>query len=172
VDIELRGYVDGSANLGILADAVKPMGVVVMASPAADDYNPFVISEPENPPTIEKSLEIIQGFFDQADAVGANEDELVRALAELHFGQALVIRGERGQREYSERENEQLRGDHTDSEKALIDTVNKQADVIERIKTARSNHPECNVHPDDDTVACGWKRAVQDIDKALAEVPE
>jgi hypothetical protein len=102
VDIELRGYVDGSANLGILADAVKPMGVMVMASPAADDYNPFVISEPENPPSIEASLELMQYYFDQAKEQGVDQSTLIGALADLHYGQALVIRGERGQREYLE----------------------------------------------------------------------
>ena len=39
---------------------------------------------------------------------------------------------------------------------------------IERIKTARSNHPECDVHPEGDVVTCGWKGAVLDIDRALA----
>jgi hypothetical protein len=103
VDVELRGYADGVANAAILADAVKPMGLVVMASEAADDFNPFAISEPEYPPTIEASLTLIQGIFDMAQGAGVEQDELVRALAELHYAQALVIRGERGQREQLER---------------------------------------------------------------------
>lgn len=43
--------------------------------------------------------------------------------------------------------------------------------VIERVRVSRSNHPECDVHPDDDPVSCGWKRAVIGTDKALATSP-
>ena len=40
--------------------------------------------------------------------------------------------------------------------------------VIERVKSARSDHPQCDVHDNDDPISCGWKRAVLDIDRALA----
>jgi hypothetical protein len=40
--------------------------------------------------------------------------------------------------------------------------------VIERVKAARSDHPTCTVHNAGDPVTCGWKRAVLDIDAALA----
>lgn len=40
--------------------------------------------------------------------------------------------------------------------------------VIAKIREARGNHPVCDVHPDDEPVSCGWKRAVLDIDAALA----
>lgn len=40
--------------------------------------------------------------------------------------------------------------------------------VIEQARKARGNHPECAEHPDGDVISCGWKRAVLDIDAALA----
>ena len=40
--------------------------------------------------------------------------------------------------------------------------------VIARVKAARSGHPKCDVHAGDGTISCGWKRAVLDIDRALA----
>ena len=40
--------------------------------------------------------------------------------------------------------------------------------VIEGVKAARSDHPKCDVHTDDDPISCGWKHAVIDIDRALA----
>jgi hypothetical protein len=42
--------------------------------------------------------------------------------------------------------------------------------VIERVKAARSDHPTCTVHDAGDPITCGWKRAVLDIDAALAEI--
>jgi hypothetical protein len=38
--IELRGYVDGVKTLVELAEAMKPITMVI-CSPADDDYNPF-----------------------------------------------------------------------------------------------------------------------------------
>lgn len=38
--IELRGYIDGQENLHALANAMKNQAVVV-ASTAAEDFNPF-----------------------------------------------------------------------------------------------------------------------------------
>lgn len=40
-DIELRGYVDGTATLVRLAEAVEDLGAMVVHSPAARAYNPF-----------------------------------------------------------------------------------------------------------------------------------
>ena len=40
--------------------------------------------------------------------------------------------------------------------------------VIEQVRAARGNHPECAEHPDGYVISCGWKRAVLDIDTALA----
>ena len=35
------------------------------------------------------------------------------------------------------------------------------------ICAALDGHPACDVHPDDDPVSCGWKRAVADVRRAL-----
>lgn len=39
--IELRGWVDGLDDVKALAAAVKPLGAVVVASVAEDNYDPF-----------------------------------------------------------------------------------------------------------------------------------
>ena len=56
----------------------------------------------------------------------------------------------------------------------LADLVNKLSNsvsqllyVIEEIETARSNHPTCGKHPEKDSVTCGWKVVVRDIDNVL-----
>ena len=35
------------------------------------------------------------------------------------------------------------------------------------IRAALANHPRCDIHPDDDPIKCGWKRAVADIQAVL-----
>ena len=35
------------------------------------------------------------------------------------------------------------------------------------IRAALGGHPVCDVHPDDDPVSYGWKRAVADVRRAL-----
>lgn len=44
--------------------------------------------------------------------------------------------------------------------------------ILERVRTARANHPECDRHSDEGPITCGWKLAVLDIDAALASEPE
>lgn len=39
--IEARGWCDGEAELRELAAALDPLGIMVVASPAAPDYAPF-----------------------------------------------------------------------------------------------------------------------------------
>lgn len=39
--------------------------------------------------------------------------------------------------------------------------------ALERVRGVRAQHPVCDVHPEDDSAACGWKRTVIDIDEAL-----
>lgn len=46
------------------------------------------------------------------------------------------------------------------------------AAVVEQVRAARSDHPACEKHPEREPVSCGWKRAVLDIDAALATAPE
>lgn len=53
-----------------------------------------------------------------------------------------------------------------DEARAKCDALQAQVD---NVRHARSNHPECDRHPDDDPVSCGWKRVVLDIDAALAK---
>jgi hypothetical protein len=162
--LELRGYMDQGIDedqptLQQFAEAMTPFGIVA-ASPAPVDYDPFAISEPDNPPTPEKSREVI---------------EVITELAMVHFMQAQVIRGERATREQAERElaRRELHHFETEQENAAFTAQLRVAlERIERIREARGNHPECEKHPEDNTITCGWKRAVQDIDKVLAEVPE
>lgn len=40
-------------------------------------------------------------------------------------------------------------------------------DSLDRVRKALSGHPACDVHPGDDPITCGWKRAVADIRRAL-----
>ncbi len=158
-DMELRGYVDGEDVLRTVADDMHPTQVI--ASPAADDYNPFGISQPEYPPTLDSSIELISEIVESAES----PEDLISTLAQLHLAQAIVIRGERYQRESAEqglldRELYQFEAEH----------------IIARIKAARSNHPDlpvCEKYPDpEDFVKCGWRSAVEEIDKVLEEIPE
>ena len=41
--------------------------------------------------------------------------------------------------------------------------------AIDRVREALNRHPTCDVHPDDDPITCGWKRAVADVTHALRE---
>jgi hypothetical protein len=56
--------------------------------------------------------------------------------------------------------------------KVLGEKLSQAEATIAKVKQARGNHPACDVHPDDDPVTCGWKRAVLDIDAALAHDTE
>lgn len=42
--------------------------------------------------------------------------------------------------------------------------------IVEGVRAALATHPHCDVHPDDDPVSCGWKRAVADVEHALEAV--
>jgi hypothetical protein len=44
-DVELRGYVDGLKSVIALAEALQPLEILVIASPAPDTYNPFETDE-------------------------------------------------------------------------------------------------------------------------------
>lgn len=157
---ELRGY----ATMEALVSLTSPPGeqpYIVTASPADDDYNPFAISEPENPPTLEKSIDVLTDIAKES----SNLVEVIERFAAIHYGQAMVIRGERGRAERAEAELVGRELHHFETEQ-----------IIERIQAARSNHPPlpvCQKHPDEqDAIKCGWRSAVEDIDKVLADVPE
>lgn len=42
-----------------------------------------------------------------------------------------------------------------------------RAETLAPIRAALADHPRCDIHPDDDPIKCGWKRAVADIQAAL-----
>ena len=42
-----------------------------------------------------------------------------------------------------------------------------RAKTLAPIRAALADHPRCDIHPDDDPIKCGWKRAVADIQAAL-----
>lgn len=55
---------------------------------------------------------------------------------------------------------------------ATVEDATTQRATIQRVRDARSNHPEipeCDRYTDDDPIKCGWKSAVESIDKALEE---
>lgn len=148
--VEVRGYVDGDmSDLELLASVAAPWQVI--ASPAPADFDPFRISEPDQPPTLEASQSVIESIFNDAP----NDEFAHQMLATIHQMQAVVIRQERALREKAEaelrdrelhhfeteQENAQLKADHTESEKALIDTVNTQADEIERLAKQYTSPP-------------------------------
>lgn len=98
--VELRGFIERDETyqlMRLFADDIGDEGVLVIASEADADYNPFKEAE---------------------------------------------------QRELHHFETEQ---------------------ILERIKAALANHPQCDVHDDDDPITCGWKAAVRDITKALED---
>jgi hypothetical protein len=98
-DIELRGYLDGEANLRLLAQQMEGIGLVI-ASPAEDDFDPFAISQPGHPPTPDASIDIIRAMWEDSES----PDDFLHRMAMMHYAQANVIRGERGRAERAERE--------------------------------------------------------------------
>ena len=41
------------------------------------------------------------------------------------------------------------------------------AKALAPIRAALANHPRCDIHPDDDPVKCGWKRAIASVQAVL-----
>lgn len=181
-DTELRGYMDmGTTDtLAAFANAVEPYGLVI-ASAVEDDYNPFGITEPEHPPTPEASREVIRGILQLLSPSDAED-----YLAQLHYGQAVVIRGERYRADQAEaelrdrelhhfeveQENERLREDAR-NQFETAERIRRERDkfweTLGKIKDIRANFPEkCEVHDEDD-ITCGWKSMIAGIDKVLAD---
>jgi hypothetical protein len=125
-DIELRGYIDGLATLRVTAKTLEGIGLVI-ASPAEDDFNPFAISEPDYPPTLESSRSLIAGLVEQT----GNLPDLYEYLAELHFRQANVIRGERYLREKAEAELRDRELHHFETEQ-MVAGASAVADSLEK----------------------------------------
>ena len=42
-----------------------------------------------------------------------------------------------------------------------------RAKTLAPIRAALADHPRCDIHPDDDPITCGWKRAVASVQAAL-----
>ena len=42
-----------------------------------------------------------------------------------------------------------------------------RAQALAPIRAALAGHPRCDIHPDGDSIACGWKRAVASVQAAL-----
>lgn len=42
-----------------------------------------------------------------------------------------------------------------------------RAQALAPIREALAGHPRCDIHPDDDAIKCGWKRAVFDVQSTL-----
>ena len=42
-----------------------------------------------------------------------------------------------------------------------------RAQALAPIREALAHHPRCDIHPDDDPITCGWRRAVASVQAAL-----
>lgn len=98
-DIELRGIIDGDATLRLTSQSLEGIGLVI-ASPAEDDYDPFGITYPDDPPSLEQSIDVLTGIAASVD----NLVGLIETFATLHYSQAMVIRNERFLHEQAEAE--------------------------------------------------------------------
>lgn len=54
--------------------------------------------------------------------------------------------------------------DDRDSARARVAELENFAD---RVRAALDGHPRCEIHPDDDVIGCGWKRAVASVQWAV-----
>lgn len=54
--------------------------------------------------------------------------------------------------------------------KALVEQSERLVAALEAVLGELAGHPECDVHPDDDPVTCGWKSAVIGVRRAIEEV--
>lgn len=61
VGVELRGYVDEQANMEAIAKAVDPLGLLVLASPMPDDFDPFTLET--------EALRLVRDAIDNVDDV-------------------------------------------------------------------------------------------------------
>lgn len=184
--LELRGYIDNGIDedetkLAALAEAMQPFGVVV-ASEAEHDYNPFrdwtggdqdrLARVSRYAAHLEQKLANIQ---DVADAQIDDKEHPLRrriVMQRREIRQAwLSSRNYQAMWRKAKRDNEERELHHFETEQEN----ERMRALLERIKQARSNHPDlpvCEKHPDEqDYVTCGWRLAVQDIDKVLADVP-
>lgn len=97
------------------------------------------ISEPENPPSLEKSIDVLTAMA--ASTTGLVE--LIESFASIHFGQAVVIRGERGRTERAEAELQARELHHFETEQ-----------IIEQIKAIHVAGGYVNAFYKDDRRKC------------------
>lgn len=57
----------------------------------------------------------------------------------------------------------------TDAIAELIKQRNEAQRKVDAIESALRYVPESEVHPEGDTISCGWKRAVADVRSAMAD---
>jgi hypothetical protein len=164
-DIELRGYLDDDNTdyrLVRFSKAMEPFGVVV-ASPAADDYDPFFIQGIPTEDVWQMQATVIQG--ERALREGAEAELRDRELH--HF----EVEQENARLMATNTELAQLlaatEGRADEYTRMMVGRVNEAEGVVDQIKAIRSNFPEkCDVHDDDD-ITCGWKHMIAGIDEVL-----
>ena len=170
--VELRGYMDQGIDedqptLEELAEAMKPFGVVV-ASEAERDYNPFAEWTGHLQDRLARLSRNIGHFQQRAEnaeaTLKADIDPKEMPLRRRIVMQRREIREAWNSSAMYQRMWRRVKGQQQERELHHFETEQ----ILERVQAARSNHPECDVHKDDDPVTCGWKMVVQDIDKALA----
>lgn len=104
--LEFRGFMPNK-RLPEFAAIMRPFGMVI-ASPIRDH-------EPMDDPTLAASMERVEDIHSTAEGEVAFRAE----MATLHYMQAMVIRGERDQREYVEREMASRELHHFETEQLL-----------------------------------------------------
>jgi hypothetical protein len=103
----------------------------------------------------------LRGYIDGEDVLRTVADDMVPTLV-------IASPADDDYNPFKEQESRELHHFETEQENARLEAENaKLVATLEAVRAARSNHPECDVHKEDDPVTCGWKRAVQEIDRAL-----
>ena len=72
-----------------------------------------------------------------------------------------------GQREQITRDIEAAHDLIRDGLTAAAHDAEVRAQALAPIREALAGHPHCDIHPDGDSIACGWKRAVASVQAAL-----
>lgn len=99
---------------------------------------------------------------DHADTVLALLDRLERA--ETERDQWHETADEANETMFAYRSHAQVLGQQLDAAEAERDAL---AAKLAAVRAALAGHPRCDVHPGDDAITCGWKRAVADVQAVL-----
>lgn len=92
------------------------------------------ITEPDNPPSFEKSHQVIVSMME-----GTSAAEFVDRVASIHFGQAVTIRGERFEREQAEAELRDRELHHFEVEQENVRLVAKLGVAADAAKLLEDN---------------------------------